>query len=79
MLNKFRINSGHFKSFLCFALLLILVYIIALVLYVSMPGSGEYKVLIFDRCVLMLEYIVCAFTAVVVFLACGHIYEKRVK
>lgn len=77
MLNKFRINKEFFSRFLCFSLYFILVYIISLALYISMPGICKYSAVVFERGVLMLEYIVCAFTAAVVFLFAGAYFKKK--
>ena len=41
---------------------------LSLSLYIASPKAGEYSAVIFERCVLMLENTVCAFTFSIVFL-----------
>ncbi len=76
MLNKLLNMRTLAQYFLYTSLFTVLLYVIALTLYLSMPPSGGYTVLIFEKAVLWFEYIVCAFTAVLAFGA-GVVYYFR--
>ena len=55
-------------KFICVSFAVILGYIIAFTLYISMPQGVEYTATMLERGILIFEYIVCAFSAVIVFL-----------
>ena len=75
MLNKYNLTYLFFKS----ALFAILMFLVPITLYLSTPQIDTYKVIHFERALMMIENIVCAFSLTIAFGLVIMYEEKKVK
>lgn len=78
-MKKYLFKKNLAYLFMNIFLFIILMNVVVITMYLAAPEVSTYKVIIFDRALLMLENVVCAFSFTVAFGLIINYEERKIK